>query len=437
MFATYYYDVTPFWDRSEELSRIRRHLGSGTFGYVTGRRRVGKTALLKKAVEHFDGLYHQAIEGTAAQQLLHVVEEFGQVLPIFREVAPRTWSEFLRLLSRERLPRLLVFDEFPYWTQGNPSLLSLFQKWVDHDLPKLKTAVLVSGSSQSMLYSQFLNQGSPLYGRASLHLNLTPMSYGWFCRALAYAPASPDSFVRFSCVGGVPHYWKLLPRKGSVLQQVQALYFEPSAILAEEPTSLLRDEGGVGALPKAILDLVGRGVTKPSELAGRLGMVQGNLSRPLALLLHLGLIHRDIPFGESPRTTKKVLYYMQDPALSFYYGTYLVARSRWEGLAKRERLAILQQHVARHWEQFCRKVHPGAGRYWEGDVEIDLVCPQQGKDRYLVAECKWTRLTPQEEARHLRDLREKFQKTRLARRLKEVAFRIFSQNDLPRLAERT
>ncbi|MBI4679515.1 MAG: ATP-binding protein [Elusimicrobia bacterium] len=424
-----------FWDRESELSRIRRRLGGAAFGYVTGRRRVGKTALLLEAIRRFGGLYHQAVEGTAQQQLLHFADEIGEALPIFRDVVPRTWSEFFRLLSRASLPPLMVWDEFPYWSQGDAGLASLAQKWVDHELPKRRTLLLLSGSAQSMLYSQFLSHASPLYGRASLRIHLEPLGYPWFCRALGYDPDRADSFVRFSLVGGVPHYWKLMPR-GTPTQQAAELYFEPSAILAEEPVRLIRDEGVVGALPKAILDLVGRGVARPSELASRLGTAQGNLSRPLALLLELGLIHRELPFGESSRTTKRVLYGVQDPALAFYYGTYLPSRSRWKTLPAKEVERLLHGHASRCWERFCRQAYPGSGRYWEAGVELDMVWRPDGKKRALVAECKWSRVGDCEGRSLLEDLRARFCRSALARRFHAVDFRVFSQRDLPEIARR-
>lgn len=432
MFNMYNFSMSPFWNRQEELAHIRRHLGRGAFGYVTGRRRVGKTAVLQEAARRYRGLYHQAVEGAPQQQLLHLAEEWRRTLPIFRDVTPKTWAECFGLLSRERLPPLIIFDEFPYWTQGDAGLPSVLQKWVDHELPKQRTLVLVSGSSQSMLYSQFLHQAAPLYGRASLHLHLEPMSYEWFCRALRYDAGEARSFDRFTLVGGVPHYWRLMP-KGSLPAQATALYFAPSAILAEEPTHWIRDEGISGALPKAVLDLVGRGVTKPSELAARLGTAQSNLSRPLALLLDVGLLQRELPFGESPRTTKKVLYSIGDPALSFYYGTYLALRSRWQGMTPVEQRTALQRHAARQWERFCRQRHPGSGRYWEGDVELDLVWAQRATRRHLVAECRWAALSSRDAARELASLRERFSRTRLSRALGRVEFGLFTQKDLPRL----
>lgn len=427
-----------FWDREIEIQEILRRVGRGGFGYVTGRRRIGKTALLVEACRRSGGFYHQAVAGTPQQQLLHMAEEAGRAMPIFKDVVPKSWPEFFGLLAREKLPRLMVFDEFPYWAEGDASVPSVFQKWIDHDLPKFRTLLVVSGSSQSMLYSHFLRRDSPLYGRADLHLALEPMSYAWFCRALHYPPTDPLSFARFSLVGGVPHYWNLMPR-GPVLNQAAHLYFTGPAILAEEPSSWIRDEGITGNLPKALLDLIGRGACKPSEMAGRLGTAQGNLSRPLAILLEAGLIRRELPFGESIRTTKRVYYRIEDPALAFYYGTFLPLRSIWNRMSPGDRMAAIHRHAAGTWESFCRSLHPGSGRYWEKGAEIDLVWPEEPGKKYLVAECKWRRIRQADERRLLESLRGRFSNTSLGRKLLKSArvdYKIFSRESLPELFPR-
>lgn len=352
-----------------------------------------------------------------------------------REVVPKSWPEFFSLLSRQELPRLIVFDEFPYWVQGDASLPSHLQKWVDHHLPKAATTLIVSGSSQSMLYSAFLNPNAPLYGRAVLRLDLRPLSFRWFCRALRYDEKAALSFERYSLVGGVPHYWRLLPRAGAV-EQAEALYFAPSAILAEEPKHWLRDEGVNGALPKAILDLIGRGVAKPGELAGRLGTVHGNLTRPLAMLLELGFISRELPFGQSHRTSKKVLYSVADAPLSFYYGEYLANRDRWRALSRRERTLLIQRHASRQWELFCRNAWSGSGRYWEGGAELDLVSYDSRAKRLMVAECKWRDIGAKEENGILAGLRLAFSRTKLAKTFPRVEFRLFSKKDLGWIAQR-
>lgn len=436
MFVEHNYCMSlPFWNRTGELALIKRHTGKGAFGYVTGRRRVGKTATLLRACDDLGGLYHQAVEGTPQQQLLHLIEEIRHRLPIFENVTPKNWHEFFALLSREKLPPLIVFDEFPYWVEQDKTLASIFQKWIDHELAKTKTLVLVSGSSQSMLYAEFLNQKAPLYGRASFHLHLSPLSYDWFCKALSYEPRDPVSFERYSLVGGVPHYWKLIP-KGSLVEQASELYFQSSALLSEEPAQYLRDEGVTGAVPKAILDFVGRGVHKGSELSSRLGIPQTSLSRPLALLIDLKLILREYPFGQSAHSTKKALYRLDDPSLSFYYGSFLPSRSRWFQLNTREKEAVIHQHAASQWESLCRRLYPESARYWEKDLEIDLVAHDRPRKTFVIGECKWKKLERGEEKDLLQNLQARFFRSQLGMKLKPVEFCILSQKDLPSLALR-
>jgi len=422
------------FDREFEQQKILKNFGKGLFGYMVGRRRVGKSTLLQHLCYKHKGFYHQAIEGGILQQLDHLVSEIKEHIPLFNQVTPKTWSEFFTLLSKEKLPRLIVFDEFPYWVNADPTLPSVLQKWIDHELKAHKTLIMVSGSSQSMLYAQFLNGSAPLYGRSQFFIRLEPMTYHWFCKAQNLDVGDPESFEKFAIVGGVPHYWKLLEKKVSLLKQLDVLFFEPSAILAEEPRLILHDEGIVGNISKAILDLIGRGVNKPSEIAARMGVPQNHLSRPLAQLIELGLIHRDLPFGESLKTSKKVLYSLQDPVLSFYYGTCVPHRAHWRLLSEKEKKHLINLHVSHHFKIYCRKVHTAAQRYWEPGVEVDLIAPQKNKS-YFAGEVKWMSLNASQEAALSQQLKVKIEQSHFKIKDKISSYRIFSKKDLPLLSK--
>jgi hypothetical protein len=93
----------------------------------------------------------------------------------------------------------------------------------------------------------------------------------------------------------------------------------------------------------------------------------------------------------------------------------------------------LELHASHVWEAFCRRAFPGSKRYWESDLEIDLVAPLQA-DRHLVAECKWKALSDRQEEGFLADLRARFARTALSKKLPRVDFRILSKNSLPTIA---
>jgi AAA+ ATPase superfamily predicted ATPase len=412
-----------FVDREAERKALEAFARRGGLFVLYGRRRVGKTRLLREWLEGLGGLYSQAIEGPADMQLAQIYEDVRDGLST--EVRPKTWAELLEILRVERAPWVLCIDEFPYLVATDPSLPSILQRWLDHSMPD-RCSLVLSGSSQHMMHGLFLDHAAPLYGRAVKLLHVRPMDYGAFCRVCRLEPGDMDSFLRFSLVGGIPKYWEFLERGQSPVDLAEALYFDFAPYMEAEPWRILRDEGVRGGNAVAILDAVGRGAERPSEIAARFGTAQTNLSRSFAQLLDASVLSRDIPFGESVRTTKRCLYRIVDPALRFWFRVYSPHRSRWRTFPLPAKRKLLRDHAATVFEDHCRALHPGAGRYWEGDVEIDLVAPDPAAEGgLLVAEVKWARLSDRDRERMRRELAERWSRTRLAPRHPGVRFEVF------------
>jgi len=201
--------------------------------------------------------------------------------------------------------------------------------------------------------------------------------------------------------------------------------------MEQEPQRLLRDEGVVGLNAVAVLEAVGRGAERPSEIARRLGTAQTNLSRLLQQLLDASLLTRELPFGESVRSTKKILYRIQDPTLRFWFRVYSPHRSRWYTYAATEKRTLIHDHAATVFEDVCRARFPGAQRYWEANVELDLVAPDpDDRRRLLVAEVKWRRLTVAERKNVLRQLESKWSHCSLRARHRNVRFEVLDADSL-------
>ena len=245
----------------------------------------------------------------------------------------------------------------------------MLQRWIDHDKPR-QFLLILSGSSTRMMNDLFLNRSAPLYGRARKLLHIEPMSYAAFCSACRLNPADMESFARFALVGGIPKYWEFVEPKASAIDLADELFFGFAPYLDQEPVRILRDEGISGLNAVAMLEVIGRGAEKPSEMAARLGTVQTNLSRLLQQLLDASVLTRAIPFGESPRSTKKTRYHIHDPALRFWFRVYSPHRTRWQHYNKVEKSKLLHDHASTVFEDFCRRRRAGASRYWEGDQAI-------------------------------------------------------------------
>jgi DNA-binding transcriptional ArsR family regulator len=252
------------------------------------------------------------------------------------------------------------------------------------------------------------------------------MDYPAFCDACDLRPGDPDSFEKFACVGGIPKYWEFVEAGQDAVALAESLYFDYAPYMEQEPQRLLRDEGVIGLNAVAVLEAVGRGAERPSEIASRLGTAQTNLSRLLQQLLDASLLTRELPFGESVRSTRKTLYRIQDPTMRFWFRVHSPHQSRWRTYAVTEKRKLIHDHAATVFEDVCRARFPGAQRYWEGNVEFDLVAPDpEDRRRLLVAEVKWRRLTVAERKNVLRQIESKWSRCSLRARHRNVRFDVF------------
>lgn len=418
-----------FVNRKRELAELDRHARDGGLLVAFGRRRVGKTRLLGHWLKRHHGLYTQAIEALKEQQLAQVYEDLRPHLAT--SVVPGSFGDLLELLDLAEKDVVLCVDEFPYLVASDPSLPSVVQRWLDHRRRK-GSALVLTGSSTRMMNDLFLNRGAPLFGRARRFLEIAPMSYAAFCGACRLNPVAHESFARFSLVGGVPHYWELMRRGHSSVDVAEDLFFGPSPALEFEPSRLLADEGVTGLNAPAALEAIGRGAHKPSEIAARLGTAQTNLSRLFQILMDARLVSRQLPYGESLRSTKRSLYTITDPTLRFWYSVYSPHRSRWHTYSAAQKQKLVGDHAATVFEDCIRARWPDAQRYWEGDVELDVV-RQEGKG-LVVGEVKWRSVTKAERASLRNALELKFLRTTLAKKFSAARFEIFDQGALKELA---
>ena len=401
-----------FVNREAELGVLDEAARRGGLWVVFGRRRVGKTRLLRQWLDKRGGMFSQALEGPVALQVGQVFADIRAQLATRLE--PRSWEDLLEILGLQNTPWVLCLDEFPYLTAKDPSLPSRLQRWLDHGLPEGCLLVL-SGSSMRMMNDLFLHRAAPLYGRAHKLLHIGPMDYQAFCQACGLDARSEGTFEQFACVGGIPKYWEFIEPGQNAERLAESLFFDFAPYMEQEPRRILSDEGVPGTNALGVLEAVGRGAARVSEIAARLGTAQTNLSRLLQQLMDASVLARDLPYGESSRTSKRTLYRIQDPAMRFWFSVYSPHRSLWRTYPSAMRKLLIHGHAASVFVDWCRSLYPGARRHWEKSVEFDLVCPDPDHPAgLLVGEAKWKRLSKSEHASVLRDLQERWRRSALA-----------------------
>jgi AAA+ ATPase superfamily predicted ATPase len=395
--------VLRFLDRDRELGRLRRAwAGAASFVVLYGRRRLGKSRLVREALDGRDHVFYVADARDAALQRRSFAAAVAERIPGFADVEYPDFDALTRRLWAESARGLVVaIDELPELVARSPELPTVLQKRIDEPGgPHL----VVAGSSQRMMHGLVLDASAPLYGRASEIVRLEPLPAAWLGDALRLR-SEADVVDHHAAWGGVPRYWELSAALDGLPLALRELVLDPLGPLHGEPTRLLLDEVADETRPASILALVGQGCHRISEIAARLGVPATDLSRPLAMLVELQLLVREIPFGESPRSTKRGRYRIADPLLRTWYRFVEPNRSRLgAGLLDRVSEEVERawpEHVGPHWEALARQAVPHvkilgrrwdvAGRWWGragGPSEIDIIAESVDRKRVLVGEAK-------------------------------------------------
>ena len=164
-----------FVDRKEEKERLEKTLNSEkpSFVAIYGRRRLGKSTLIKRAL-HTSDIYFLADKSESQHQRHLLSEVIAEKFHEFDSVEYPDWEILLRQLNHRATDKFtLCLDEFPYLVEQAPQLPSILQKLIDEK--SLKYNIIICGSSQTMMYGLVLDSSAPLYGRADVIMKLTPL----------------------------------------------------------------------------------------------------------------------------------------------------------------------------------------------------------------------------------------------------------------------
>ena len=399
-----------FVDRTKETARLQKLLAMDkpSFMVVRGRRRLGKSTLIKRVLTDRD-IYYEADKTAAPNQWGQIATMAAQIFPGLDAVVYTSWESLLMAINYRVTERVtLCLDEFPYLVDVSPELPSVIQKLLDSG--QLRYNLILCGSSQRMMYNLLYDESSPLYGRGGADFRMNPIRLPYMQEALQLS--AEDTIKEYAIWGGVPRYWVLRENNADVEEALMEHVMSSQGILYEEPQHLFRDDVTDLVKISTLMAVVGNGANRLKEIASRLQETATNLSRPLMKLIDLGYLQREIPFGESPKSTKKTLYRVADPFLSFYYQYVAPNRSFIEleryAPIKAQMEVSMNGFIGGWWEKICRDavtgntidgITYGEARRWWGtvvidgtpqEVELDVVAESIDKKYLLIGECKWT-----------------------------------------------
>lgn len=311
-----------FVGRTEQRKKLHRMLEGErqTVSLIYGRRRVGKSELIKQVLRESDipGIYYECKQTTEWNNVdslaVLIAGEFHLPKPTFGNM-----EEVLDFLFQRSCQNSLIFvlDEYSYLRDCVKGMDSILQSLIDKYHDRSRIRLILCGSFVDVMQSLLFVE-NPLYGRVDLTINLKPMDY--FESALFYPAFSDEDKVRlYSVFGGIPYFNRLIDPGLTVRENITELIAAPGARLENEVSMYLRSEISRPINANEVFDALSRGFSKYSDILSQSHVSSGPaMVDVLDKLIRMEMVERQAPLNDE-NNRKKVNYRIVDNLSLFYY----------------------------------------------------------------------------------------------------------------------
>ena len=403
--------VITFINREKELKALEEiYKKENSFVVIYGRRRIGKTELIKKFIRNKNFIYFFCEKGYKSNLLnleQIIKEKYGL------EVKLDNYKTFFNLIKKlEKRKIIIVFDEFQYLAE-NEKVLNEFQYIIDEIIRNSNIHFIILSSSMSFM-KKLLQYKSPLYGRRDLSIKLTYLS---FFDSLKFFELNSKNFEEiikiFGITGGVPLYLKLFKE----FEDIKKVVFSKYGFLYQEIEFLLSSEFREYINYKLILEAIAKGKNTFNEISNFTGIQKTNLFIYLENLMNVELIEKEIPITESYKT-KRSRYVIKDNYVLFYFKFV----EKYKDLIEFDNLSFYHKfleeynsHLGLIFEKIAKEFvlkklynkFNKIGRWWWKDKEIDLLALNEKNKSLFAFEIKWRKLNLAEVKNIIKELEDK------------------------------
>jgi len=400
--------MAAFINRKNELNFLNEKWQEAKAQFIVlwGKRRVGKTELVKQFMKDKPYVYFLAESTNEREQLKRLSTTLGQFFnePLLETRGFVEWEECFRYVKEKNKKFALVIDEFPYLIESNRAISSLFQKAWDEYWSKSNIFLILLGSSVTMMETEVLGYKSPLYGRRTGQWKVDPMTFSAASHFRA-DKSFEDRMMHYAVAGGIPAYWLQFSLKSDFFDNLKEHVLRKGQMLYDEVEFLLREEVREPRYYFALLQAIAQGKRKLSEIVNATGLSQPTANKYLGVLSDLSIVMREVPITEKvPLKSKKGLYRITDEFCQFWFKFLFPKRgeleiNEFENVINNIRQG-LDQHLSFTYEKVTKEIlleqrsqifpFTKIGRWWEKEEEIDLVGINEETNEIMFTEVKWS-----------------------------------------------
>lgn len=404
-----------FLGREKEILVLEKEYArDGGFVVIYGRRRIGKTTLIKQFIKSKTAFYFLATKEVESQSMKRFAGVIARTTgnSVMQKAAFSDWLVLFQAVAdyKPNEKKVLVIDEFPYLVKVNDSFPSILQNAWDEILKDSNVMLILCGSLISMMKKHALSYESPLYGRRTAQMRIAPLPFTtvYENQKLSFEEAAEQ----YSITGGVPKYMEFFSDGQPLYEQIKENVLSKNGFLYEEPNFLLTDEVQVPTNYFSIIKVIADGNHKLGTIAGILGLETSALTPYLKTLSELGFIEKQVPVTEkNAEKTRKGLYFISDNFLRFWFRYVYPYKGELELDNTQISLDELdkdfkEKFVAFAYEDICKEIFARLcsdkaidftpskiGSYWlndkSGNTQIDVMAVDTVNKRLFAGECKY------------------------------------------------
>lgn len=348
-----------FVGREEELALLQHeHIGKAVMVY--GKKRVGKTTLILKALEQcpYQTVYFECLKGTIQDNIAGFVQELVRIKVLPVPLAFSSLQDVFAYLNTLPQKMVVVVDEYTHLYAMNDSgtVDSVFQCIIDNRLAHIE--LILSGSNIGMM-KDLLQERNPLYGRFAVSIKLDELNY--LDSAKFYPDKSAyDKVAHYAVFGGSPFINQALNSDATLRENIISTILNPMSPVYLYVSQLVFSDDALNVNAERIFSALGNDRKRYTEIEDALRVKRtGNLAKQIKTLTGLDILSRRIPINK-PNDNKKATYELSDNLLRFYYTFVYKNASALQVLGAEafydEYVApVLTHFIAHHFEDICRE----------------------------------------------------------------------------------
>lgn len=348
-----------FVGREEELALLQHeHIGKAVMVY--GKKRVGKTTLILKALEQcpYQTVYFECLKGTIQDNIAGFVQELVRIKVLPVPLAFSSLQDVFAYLNTLPQKMVVVVDEYTHLYAMNDSGVvdSVFQSIIDSRLSNIE---LILAGSHIGLMKNLLQERNPLYGRFAASIKLDELNY---LDASKFYPdkSAYDKVAHYAVFGGSPFINQALNPDATLRENIIGTVLNPMSPVYLYANQLVFSDNALNINTERIFSVLGNDRKRYTEIEDALGVKKtGNLAKQIKTLTDLDILSRRIPINK-PNDNKKATYELSYNLLRFYYTFVYKNASAFQVLGADafydEFIApVLTDFIARRFEDICRE----------------------------------------------------------------------------------